>query len=272
MMIYKYTDFLKIIESKEIVPFLNYVNKLTQDEVEYIEPLVFHKISNDVASGVTINNYIIDNYVIDWKVVIIGDVDLVANSIRNGNISGEGEYTLCININKSITESITAKKSNLLYHSTDKDSLLSMLLQNKIACTTPQEIDGDIVRGVSFTTNPKFIYKNYPITIIINSDCLNDNYNKYSIDFFKTKFGAERASTFNIQLQDESEVFVTPKNKKIDYIKLDSCLSTIRINDSSELDDDTLSIIKDNYPNVKIIYKPANNIKKAKNAFKIKYF
>ena len=268
MMVHKYKKFIELTENNGI----NYTFPIEADTLDELEDNIFHKISTDVELGIKNNSYQVDEFIVNWSIITNDDLTTVSNSIRNKNtISDTPSFNLKIDVEKRILES-KKEEMNLLYHSTDVDSLLSILMQNSIACSTYQEIDDKMVMGTSFTKNDSFIYNNSDVTIIIDSDRIKNKFNMTEIDFFKTKFGMNRKKIFKLDTNDEAEVFVYPKTKSTKSIKASDCLYAIRLNKNIKLDDDIVEIINSDFPNIKIFNNKNKDITRSTLNFKNKSF
>jgi hypothetical protein len=134
------------------------------------------------------------------------------------------EYIKCFESFSSI--------ENTIYHSTDLESLYSILMHNQIIGATPIEIDGKMYRGVSCTNDSTFIYKNREFTLFLDSNLLSEKWDLVNVDFFSTKFGKERAEKHNLKVEDEKEVFVVlgDINSEKSIKPLSKYLKGIRIN------------------------------------------
>ena len=141
-----------------------------------------------------------------------------------------------------------------LYHSTDMDSLYMMLFQNKLAGSTPQEINGEMFRGVSCTRDKNFIYKNKEITIELKST-VSDKYRCVEVDFFKTNYGKDRTIEHGLIPEDEKETFViTGKiNSDSSISPLSKYLTSIKINKKGLLlNSDIIEVLEIDFNKIKI--------------------
>jgi hypothetical protein len=152
--------------------------------------------------------------------------------------------------------------NNNLYHSTNLDALFAILFQNKLAGITPQEINGEMVRGVSCTSDKNFNYKNSDITLELNSS-LKDKYETYELNFFETDFGKQRQKQHNILIEDEKEIFVVTGdiNKESSIKPLSKYLVSIKLNrEDVKLPEDIKEILEVNYSKIKIYDYKGKNI------------
>lgn len=182
-----------------------------------------------------IRNYF--KYETEGKIIFVTDID---GSILENYYEqlGEGLFStnhkeefedikniIKSNINLVVKESIDSDLK-YLYHSTDTDSLFSILLQNCLAGSTLQEIDDKMVHGVSTTSDSSFIYKNYPITLVLNYSKLAERYKIIDLNFFETEKGKQKVNDFNLEIVDEKEKFIITKN----ITNITKYISFIRIN------------------------------------------
>ncbi len=145
-------------------------------------------------------------------------------------------------------------KSNNLYHSTNLDSIFFILFSNKLAGATPQEINGEMVRGVSCSYDKNYIYKDSDITLELNFS-LKDKYKTYEVNFFETNFGRERQKQHNIAVEDEKEVFVVTGgiDDETSIKPLYKYLVSIKLNtEGARLPEDVKEILESNYHRIKI--------------------
>lgn len=153
---------------------------------------------------------------------------------------------------KSTPES---EENDNLYHSTDLEALNSILFLNKLAGVTPQEIKPDVmVRGISCTSDKNYVYKNYDITLELDSS-LKRKYKCININFFETEFGKSKQKEHNLKVEDEKEVFIiTGSIDDESYLSpLAKYLVSIKLNKKGVvLTPDMKDIIESNYKKIKI--------------------
>ncbi len=142
-----------------------------------------------------------------------------------------------------------------IYHSTDLTALYAILFQNRLAGTTPQEIDGVMVRGVSCTRDKNFIYKGYDITLELDINSISKKWKIYDVDFFKTDFGKSKMSKHSLKNEDEKESFIITGdiNSEHSIKPLSKYLVSIHLNKKGmSLPEDIKEILEMSFHKVKI--------------------
>jgi hypothetical protein len=160
-------------------------------------------------------------------------------------------------------ENYTVKNNNL-YHSTNLDSLFVILFSNKLAGATPQEINGEMFRGVSCSYDKNYIYRDSDITLELNS-LLKDKYKTYEVNFFETNFGKQRQKQHNIAIEDEKEIFVVTGSldKETSLKPLSKYLVSIKLNkEGMRLPEDVKELLETNYSKIKIYNHKGKDITK----------